>query len=100
MLAGLYLGSGHLEQLCRATGVRRPSRLMARNLRAAGVWTAGGRTATDWDGARRNGILVRRQHRHPRIRQPRFPHHWSVGVTEAEGEGACTSWSRIGFPVT
>ena len=52
LLAALYLGSGHLEQLCRATGVRRPSRLVARNLRAAGVWTADGRTVADWHGPR------------------------------------------------
>lgn len=52
MLAALHLGSGRLERLCRATGVRRPSRLVARNLRAAGIWTADGRTVADWDGPR------------------------------------------------
>jgi hypothetical protein len=50
MLAALYLGSGHLEQLCQATGVRRGSRTVARNLRAAGIWTADGRTVAEWDG--------------------------------------------------
>lgn len=50
MLAALYLGSNHLERLCQATGVRKHSRVVARNLRAAGIWTADGRTAAKWDG--------------------------------------------------
>lgn len=50
MLAALYLGSDHLERLCRATGVRRGSRIVARNLRAAGVWAEDGRTIAQWDG--------------------------------------------------
>lgn len=50
MPAALYLGSNHLERLCQATGVRRGSRVVARNLRAAGIWTEDGRTAAAWDG--------------------------------------------------
>ncbi len=50
MLAALYLGSARLERLCRATGVRRGSRTVARNLRAAGIWTPDGRTTANWDG--------------------------------------------------